>query len=406
MAIELDLKHKTSSIDRHTGLDHMFEVTVEDSFDFRSKDYDALFAGSAATAFQHPVWLAQLYEKLVPQSGATPLIIVVRLRASGKLAMVLPLVRRQYMLLKAVEFADMRVSDYVSPVADEETFSHILADSETVAAIRKQLRPYDLLRIGKLADCSLAMERLFGIGERGYMGMNAYSSKLESTFASWRTHQLSSSYRRKRDKKTRQLSRMGEARFECVDAPGAIRTTFDALRFYRGKRFDGSDGPADLLQQSTYFDFYLAVANEGCGGFARTYAFWMNGQPIAGALGLEHRGSFLVILNGFDEEGYRRQSIGSLMFEQIARDCIERGDHHLDFTIGDEPYKRIFGGQPSPMWRIHRVGSPLGYAAHLAVERLPAAKELARHMLEAVRSKAGKPTAVVASASDKTVEAF
>lgn len=87
------------------------------------------------------------------------------------------------------------------------------------------------------------------------------------------------------------------------------------------------------------------MANEGCGGFALTYTFWMNDRPIAGALGLEHRGSLLVILNGFDEEGYRRQSIGSLMFEQLARDCIERGDHHLDFTIGDEPYKGIFGGQ-------------------------------------------------------------
>lgn len=381
----------------------MFEVTAEDRFDFRSKDYAELFAGSAATAFQHPIWLAQLYERLVPQSGATPLIVVVR--AGGKLAMVLPLVRRRYMLLKAVEFADMRVSDYVSPVADEETFSRILADSETVAAIRRQLRPYDLLRIGKLADRSLAMERLFGIDKRDSMGMSAYSGKLEPTFAGWRAHQLDQSYRRELDKKTRQLSRMGEARFECVDAPAAIRATFDALRFYRGKRFDGSDGPADLLQQSSYFDFYLAVANEGSGGFARTYAFWMNGRPIAGALGLEHRGSLLVILGGFDQAGYRKQSIGSLMFEQIARDCIERGDRHLDFTIGDEPYKRIFGGQPSPMWQIHRAGSPLGYAAHLAVEKLPAAKELARHVLETARGKAGKPAAVVVPPpSDKTAE--
>ncbi len=87
----------------------------------------------------------------------------------------------------------------------------------------------------------------------------------------------------------------------------------------------------------------------------------MNDRAIAGALGLEHRGSLLVILGGFDEAGYRKQSIGSLMFEQIARDCIERGDHSLDFTIGDEPYKLIFGGRPSPMWQIFRAGSPLGY---------------------------------------------
>lgn len=250
------------------------------------------------------------------------------------------------------------------------------------------------------------MERLFGIGKRDDMGMSAYCSKLEPSFAEWRAHQLDRSYRKELDKKTRQLNRMGKARFECADGPAAIRTIFDALKFYRGNRFDGSDGPADLLQQASYFGFYLAVANEGCGGFARTYAMWMNDRPIAGALGLEHRGSLLVILNGFDEEGYRRQSTGSLMFEQIARDCIERGDHHLDFTIGDEPYKGIFGGQPSPMWQIHRAGSPLGYAAHLAVEKLPAAKELARHLLETARGKAVKPAdTAMPAASDKTAKA-
>ncbi|MDX8477533.1 GNAT family N-acetyltransferase [Mesorhizobium sp. VK24D] len=383
----------------------MFEVTVEDAFDFRSTEYAELFASSAATAFQHPIWLAQLYEKIVRQGGATPLVIVVRARVSGKLAMILPLVRRRYTLLRVVEFADMRVSDYVSPVADEETFARILADSRTVAAIRKLLRPYDLLRIGKLADRSLAMERLFGIDKRDSMGMSAYSSKLEPTFAGWREHRLDQSYRKELDKKSRQLNRMGEARFECVGGPDAIRTTFDALKLYRGKRFDGSNGPADLLQVPSYFDFYLAVANEGCGGFARTYAFWMNGRPIAGALGLEHRGSLLVILGGFDEAGYRKQSIGSLMFEQIARDCIERGDHHLDFTIGDEPYKRIFGGRPSPMWQIYRAGSPLGYAAHLTVEKLPAAKAFARRVREAAHGKKAKPAPVmVPPAPDEATE--
>lgn len=357
----------------------MFEVTVEDSFDFRSKEYAELFASSAATAFQHPIWLALLYEKIVGHGAATPLIIVVR--TGGKLAMVLPLVRRRYTLLKVVEFADMRVSDYISPVADEETFSRIVADGRTVAAIRKHVKPYDLLRIGKLADRSLAIERLFGIDKRENMGMSAYSSTLEPTFAAWREHQLDNSYRKELDKKARQLGRMGQARFECSDSIDAIRTTFDALKLYRGKRFDGSDGPADLLQSPSYFDFYMAVAAEGCGGFARTYTFWMDDRAIAGALGLAHRGSLLVILGGFDEAGYRKQSIGSLMFEQIARDCIERGDHSLDFTIGDEPYKITFGGRPSPMWQIFRAGSPLGYAAHMTVEKLPAAKALARRLV-------------------------
>jgi hypothetical protein len=33
------------------------------------------------------------------------------------------------------------------------------------------------------------------------------------------------------------------------------------------------------------------------------------------------------------------------------------------------------------MWQIFRAGSPLGYAAHMTVEKLPAAKVLARRLV-------------------------
>src|SRR5438094_122137 len=34
-----------------------FDVSIEEGFDFSSNDYARLFAGSSATAFQHPIWL-------------------------------------------------------------------------------------------------------------------------------------------------------------------------------------------------------------------------------------------------------------------------------------------------------------------------------------------------------------
>ena len=119
----------------------MFDVAVDNSFDFRSAEYAELFNRSAATAFQHPIWLAQLYERLIKLSRAEPLIIVVRNSADRRLAMVLPLIRRRYAILRAVEFADLRVSDYVSPVADAQTFERIVGDKPAVTAIRERLRP-------------------------------------------------------------------------------------------------------------------------------------------------------------------------------------------------------------------------------------------------------------------------
>jgi CelD/BcsL family acetyltransferase involved in cellulose biosynthesis len=363
----------------------MFEASIQNSFDFLSPEYADLFARSAATAFQHPRWLAAVYGKLLAPGSAEPLIVVVRFAADKRLAMVLPLVRRRYAMLRMVEFADMRVSDYVSPVADPQTFAAIVGDKDSVRHIHRLIRPYDLLRIGKLADRSLPLEKLFGI-ERESMGMNAYAAPLSDSYPEWRERRLPKSYCKELDKKSRQLHRKGAVRFECARDPASIRAVFEAMKTYRGLRFGGPEEGGDLLQTPAYFDFYHGMALQGRDDATRTYGLWLDDRVIAGVLGLAHQGqSFLVIMGGFDFENFKNQSIGSLMFEQVARDCIERGEQLLDFTIGDEPYKLTFGGEPAPMSRITRAGSPLGFAANLLTESLPSAKIFARRVFHSSR---------------------
>jgi CelD/BcsL family acetyltransferase involved in cellulose biosynthesis len=363
----------------------LFEVTVDNSFDFLSAEYADLYRRSVATAFQHPAWLAALYAKLLTHNGAEALIVVVRFRTDGSLAMVLPLVRRRYAILRVVEFADLRVSDYASPVADVATFSQIVADAATGAQIRRALKPYDLLRINKLAELGLPIEALLDIGRRDGMGMSAYATSLDGSFPDWRQSRLTASYRKELDKKLRQLHRRGDVRFACVTDPTAIETAFDAMRAFRRIRFEDRGG-GELLQIAPYFDFYRGLAQDPDNGLARTYTFTLEGRPIAVVLGLARQRSFLIIMTGFDHAGFKNQSIGSLMFEQVARDCIERGETILDFTIGDEPYKLTFGANPQPMWQVSRAGSPQGWVVRLALENLPAAKALARRLFHPSRS--------------------
>ena len=52
------------------------------------------------------------------------------------------------------------------------------------------------------------------------------------------------------------------------------------------------------------------------------------------------------------------------MFEQVAKDCIERGDRMLDFTIGDEPYKRDWCDTEQPLY---------DYAAATTLRGIPVA---------------------------------
>jgi CelD/BcsL family acetyltransferase involved in cellulose biosynthesis len=352
----------------------MFTVAVASGFDFLSEEYARLFAESRATAFQHPIWLDGIYRKLVSQLKAAPLIVTVRDATDGRLVMVLPLVRRRYRGLRTIEFADLGVSDYVAPVASDAAIEAVAADPFACRRVRAVLKPFDVLRIRKLRSPSMAVSKLLGATDCSEMPVSAYAVPLGSDFAVWRSETMSASYRKELDKKSRQLHRKGQVTFDCATDEEMIRTTLLKMREYRRRRFE----TGDLLQDQVYFDFYLDVAIRGRSTLSRIYRVLMDGVPIAGAMGLSHEGSLLIILTGADHDTYKSQSLGSLTFEMIAKHGVSAGDRELDFTIGDEPYKAQFGAQRMPIYQIFRAGSISGALAGAAVQRAPWIKSITR----------------------------
>jgi CelD/BcsL family acetyltransferase involved in cellulose biosynthesis len=325
----------------------VFDVSIDNSFDFLSSEYAVLFDNSVATAFQHPLWLDSLYRHLASGGGIKPLVLVVRRRRGGQLALVLPLVRIRRGPLRTVEFADLRVSDYLAPICSESDFVEFVQDAAACREVRRLLKPFDLFRVPKVRDGTVSLEKLLDAPRRASMDTNSYAVELNENFDDWRAAALDRSYQKELAKKLRQLHRKGNVRFTCENVPDIVGT-LEMMKQYRGPRFqDRGDG--DLLQRPEYFAFYSDIALRGAGSFSRLYAMRMDDKVIAGVLGLCHKETFMVIMGGFDIESYKSQSLGALMFERVAMDCIERKDRVLDFTIGDEPYKKLFGAQPSPM---------------------------------------------------------
>lgn len=351
-----------------------FTVDVTPRFDFLSEEYAILFAGSSATAFQHPLWLDAIYHKLVPQLKVDPLIVTVRSAADNRLVMVLPLVRRRHHGLRTIEFADLGVSDYVAPIASDAIIEMLAADAFVCKRIGTVLKPFDMLRIRKLRSPSTAVQKLLGATDCLIMSMGAYAVPLATDFATWRSDHLSVSYCKELDKKSRQLHRRGQVALHRLTDAATIEATFVKMREYRRQRFD----TGDLLQDQVYFDFYLGIATHAHSTLSRVYGVLMEGVPIAGAMCLTHKDSLLIILTGFDHDGYKSQSLGSLTFEMIAKHGISVGDRELDFTIGDEPYKTQFGAQKSPIYQVLRSGSLSGVIAGAAVQRASWIKGIAQ----------------------------
>jgi CelD/BcsL family acetyltransferase involved in cellulose biosynthesis len=346
----------------------VFDIALESAFDFLSEEYRDLFQSAHPTPFQHPLWLDRLYARLAPSVGAEPLVITARSRDKDRLELVLPLVRRRHRGLRLVEFADLEVSDYAWPVCTQAVLSALAEAPRTRRRIRDLLNPYDLIRIKKAPDRAPPLERLFASGRRRGMDVRTHSARLSACFPSWQAAAMSASYVKQLQRKRRGLEREGPVAYERLNEPQMIGEALSRAREWRSARFAD-----DKLLDDQYFAFYQEIATANAdNGFSRTYRLAVNGETVAVIWGLYDRGVFLMLISAFDpRESYARRSIGALAFEDLARDCIAAGDHELDFTIGDEPYKQQFGARPSPLWAISAAGTPLGFIADMVSARRP-----------------------------------
>jgi CelD/BcsL family acetyltransferase involved in cellulose biosynthesis len=351
----------------------VFEIALDRAFDFLSEEYRSLFESAQATPFQHPLWLDRLYRGLAPSLGGEPLIVTVRNDRTGRLEMVLPLIRRRHKGLRLVEFADLQVSDYACAVSTEAAFTALAEDSRTSRRLHELLRPYDLIRIKKAPDGTPPLERLFRSARRRSMDLRAYSVPLSDSFTAWQAAAMPGPYVSQLRRKRRKLERMGAVAYELVRAPAQIEEALSRIRAWRGARFAG-----DVLQDERYFAFYREIATAGAdSGFSRTYALTLDGEIIAAVWGLQDRGAFLLLISGFDQERYASRSVGALAVEDLAKARMAERDQRLDFTIGDEPYKQLFGARPSPLWAITAAGTPLGVVADALASRRPSSMRLA-----------------------------
>src|SRR5207253_7592063 len=132
--------------------------------------------------------------------------------------------------VRTVEFADLRVSDYLAPVCTAKVFSDLLQDDSACLRIRRLVAPFDLLRMPKLPDGRIPIENLLGAPRRVAMDTNAYSTVLFAPFEQWRANTLDRSYQKELAKKSRQLQKKGVPEFSCCDDSASITAAMELTR--------------------------------------------------------------------------------------------------------------------------------------------------------------------------------
>lgn len=348
-------------------------VVREDGFDFLSPDYERLFRDSDATAFQHPLWLDAFYRRLAPRREAEKVVITGRDAANGALRFVLPMIRRRKSGVLLLESCDLGVSDYSAPVIAHD----MRASAGLARAILSHLPAHDVMRIRPVRGEHVSQWQFCLGGQAVRQDFAAHAAALAPDFARWRREAYGDGFRKMLDRKKKRFFREDGARVRLLEAPGEIEAAIAAIARLRAGRFEG-----DLIQEDFVARFYAEVAANGhAEGLARTYEIAIGDEIIGYAFGLTHDGRFNYLLIGCDYETHGRHSPGLVLYDSMIEDWIASNGNIFDFTIGDEPFKKEFGTEPTPIYEITALPTWRG--------RLAAAGIAARGQLRRLRAGQG-----------------
>jgi CelD/BcsL family acetyltransferase involved in cellulose biosynthesis len=357
-----------------------FEIST--TFDFASAEYAQLFERSAATAFQHPIWLDRMFEHLAGARGRSVSVLTGRTKIDGRLVFALPMIKRRLGVFGVFDAADFDVGDYNALVIDQGDASSPAVLQQILSALTR----LQLMRVRRVHDGEIGFPSGGHALRTSTMDFNAHEVELKAPAEGWQARILKADFVRFLAKKRKRLGAKGKIAFELVSEPDRIRAAFESMRRFRQGRW-----AKDLLSDHRFFEFYVDIAISGqAADFSRTYTLSVNGAIVAVLFGICHRGRFCFLLLGFDMENFRNFSTGLLALEDAISDCMRRGDEIFDLTIGDEEYKQNFATRSVPM-SVHWFGKmPWTSLAPLALTAAIRARALIRKLRKpAVKVAAG-----------------
>lgn len=338
------------------------KFTTVANFDFEGEDYRKLFSRSCGTAFQHPIWLKHLFAHLL--DGAKP-VILCGYSNEGTLSVVIPLVMRRLYGLRLLEAPNFGVSDYVAPIILNSARESLIQDSLVPRQIASVLPSHDILRIKHVPADNREVWKLLFPSYWEEHKFQAHDTLLSADYTSWRSANLTDSFRRYLDRKKKRLLRLGTVCLTEISDPLSLRQTIECIADVRQGRFNN-----DMLQIRAVRNFYAAVAAEGAPeGLVKIYTLTLDGEELGRTYCLSHDGRFHFLLMGCDYKRHGRHSPGLIFFDMLIERRIGYSDTVFDFTIGDEPYKKDFGTTPKKIFFSEKANTSLGSAV-LKVRRL------------------------------------
>ncbi|WP_159727419.1 GNAT family N-acetyltransferase [Methylosinus sp. Ce-a6] len=305
------------------------ELDVFASLEAAREDWERLFAGAPASAYQSFGFARDWFETFGRGRGMRPMIVVARHTKGARPLALLALATSRLGPLGIAQFLGGKESNFnLGLVATDARLD--------AAAMRLLLRRaaraagVDLYRLGNQPLVFDGFVNPLALPGAAPSPSFAYGTSLPET-AGELDARLSSDARKKLRKKQARLEKMGALAFEHRATGERAREILEALLAQKAERLRDPSFARGAMR-----DFVLGR----CGGALEAHALTLDGRIIAAYAGFVHRGRFSAMLNSFvaDEE-IARSSPGDLLLHSLLRDLVARGVARFDLGVGEARYK-------------------------------------------------------------------
>ena len=317
----------------------------------------ALERDGIATAFQSATVTRPLLCDLAPAFGARPFVVEI-FAADGRHVLSLGLARTRARLARHIGFPDFGLIDHNAPVWHRDLDLSAGRAEALRRAILAALPGHDALLLGKMPKTVEGRPNPL-VDWPGVTDMNIVTMVYDP--AARPPAELPAM--KESGRKRRKLDREGGA-IRRVDDPARALDLLDFAFALRAAKA-GRDGRHETLERPDVRDFYRSVVAGGlAGGTAVVWEVVLGERTIAMVHGLARAGHFHgTLMASDDDDGLQPYSPGMIAVAATLEDHAATRGGPFDLGPGEHPYKRRFGGEPSPLYEYGRAATPFGLAA-------------------------------------------
>lgn len=304
--------------------------------------------------FQTFEFVETFFTYVAPHAQATPVVVRVDDAASGIPVAVLPLLRRRRHGLLVFEGADLGLCDYLAPVMHADLDLDEDGCARFWDALLRALPAKGALCLKKLPERVAGRRNplAFGFAARP-MGIGAVSLPLCDDAET-------SLFNRNTRKHVGRITKLEGYRYCQASTPEEADAFFDVILEQRRRRCR-EQGIACSLDAPGVEAFYRDLARRGVAdGRILVQAIRVGEEWVASLYGFVRDQRFTGIITTIGGERWQKLSAGHANWVLTIRWALERGLTAIDFGVGQQAYKRRFGGAVMPVHEAHVVLSPSG----------------------------------------------